>query len=204
LSNAWADEQIPIGSLWGDEVERALELSRVAILLVTPNYLASHFVNHVELPLILKACQERKLRLVWLAVSACLYGETVLAKFQAANDPSRPLDAMADAEATRTLVRIAELIKSMISDAGSEKLGPRLSDPQHELSRVPKRNLIQLIGSATLMSGLLTMFLGIVFRLWREEAELDASSYTVVFVSWFLLILLLRKFREIARKRNYK
>jgi hypothetical protein len=106
----WDDTKIPVGATWANEIENAIASSRVAVLLVTPNFLASKFIASKELPRILSAHRQRGLVVFWISVSAALYNVTELAKFQAANDPSRPLDSLPASEQNQVLVQLAEKI----------------------------------------------------------------------------------------------
>jgi hypothetical protein len=45
-----------------------------------------------------------------VAVGHCLYRETEIADYQAANDPARPLDSLPAAELNGALVRVCEQI----------------------------------------------------------------------------------------------
>jgi TIR domain len=49
----WADQQILPGEHWRVEIERALEISRFGLLLVSPEFLASEFITQNELPMLL-------------------------------------------------------------------------------------------------------------------------------------------------------
>src|SRR6267142_2101278 len=51
----WDDTQISAGEDWAKSIDKAISAARVAILLVTPNFLASEFIASHELPKVLAA-----------------------------------------------------------------------------------------------------------------------------------------------------
>jgi TIR domain/Cyclic nucleotide-binding domain len=108
--DVWSDEGIPTGSRWLDEIEAALRATRVAVLLVTPHFLASRFIAERELPPILDAAEREGLRVVWIPVSHSSYERTPIRHYQAAHDPSRPLDSLRPAERNKALVEICRRI----------------------------------------------------------------------------------------------
>jgi hypothetical protein len=57
----WNDEQTKPNAMRRDELETALLESKVAILLLSPNYLASKFITYTELPSLTMAVEKRLL-----------------------------------------------------------------------------------------------------------------------------------------------
>ena len=106
----WSDEQIKPGSLWRDEIEAALADAKVAVLLVTPNFLASEFITSKELPHLLKAAEQEGLKILWIPVEYCLYEYTDIEKYQSVHPPTRPLSALKPAEVNAALMAICKAI----------------------------------------------------------------------------------------------
>ena len=114
----WADISIQPGANWQKELAHALSSAKVAVLLVTPNFLASDFIAKQELPPLLKAAEKEGLIILWVAVSTSLYDVTEIEPFQAINDPLRPLDLLSPPERNRVLTEIARKIKQSIDPNG--------------------------------------------------------------------------------------
>ena len=107
---AWSDKQIVPGSKWFSEIKVALASTKVAVLLVTPNFLASDFIHEHELTPLLKEAEKGDVRIIWIPVRACSYKETALKDYQVAIDPDKPLANM-KAERDKAWVGICEEIK---------------------------------------------------------------------------------------------
>jgi hypothetical protein len=113
----WDDSQIPPGARWQEEIARALATARVAVLLVSADFLHSDYVNNKELPPLLRAAEEEGLVLLWVCVRHCLVEDTPIHDFQAAIDPGRPLAALAPWEQDEALAKVAKAIKGAFQRA---------------------------------------------------------------------------------------
>jgi hypothetical protein len=107
----WSDEKIRSGQLWKEEIQNALAKSQAAVLLVSPDFLASDFIHENELPPLLKAAEKDGLKILWVPVSDCSYSETPIAKYQAASDPTQPLKMMTEGQQDRVWVAICAKLK---------------------------------------------------------------------------------------------
>jgi hypothetical protein len=111
--DVWDDTKLAPGSNWAAEIDQALSKARVAVLLVTPEFLASEYVARVELPAILRRAGS-DLTIVWIPIRASAYEATPLKQFQAAHDPGRPLAALPKAKQDEALVAISKRIASAV------------------------------------------------------------------------------------------
>lgn len=116
LIKIWHDKHIKPGDIWQDQINIALQNSDLAILLVSPDFLASDFIMNKELPYLIKAHQKRQLTLFWLPVRASLFTQTSLKNIQAAYDPSRPLSTLTADQIDQAMVDMVSMIKHSIDD----------------------------------------------------------------------------------------
>jgi TIR domain len=92
LVEIWDDTKIRPGDEWRKEISVALDSAKVAILLISADFLASDFIAEDELPPLLAAAEKDGLLILPLILKASLFEETEsLSKFQSVNPPSEPL-----------------------------------------------------------------------------------------------------------------
>lgn len=111
----WDDTMIRSGTNWRQEIYTALGFARVAVLLVSKEFLASDFIAKNELPKLLEGAKQDGLTILWVAVKPSLYRLTPIAEYQAANDPTRPLAALSRWKRDEELLRICEKIEQAAS-----------------------------------------------------------------------------------------
>lgn len=113
LIRVWDDTQIRLGSDWLADIRKALESARVAVFLVTQNFLDSPFVSEQELPVLLDAATNRGCLIFVIAVSSSTIADSPLAKYQWAN--SKPLDRMPESEQSAALLEIYQRMKAVVT-----------------------------------------------------------------------------------------
>ena len=118
LLRIWDDTNIRPGSEWLEEIELSLEKARIAVLLITQNFLTSEFIRQKEFPVLLEKAKNRGCVIYWIAVSASTVKGSELSKLiQAANDPEQPLDTLTEPEQNRVLKSIYESIYDRMKEA---------------------------------------------------------------------------------------
>jgi Leucine-rich repeat (LRR) protein len=108
----WDDTQIQPGAEWRKEIDKALATAKVAILLVSPDFLASDFIANNELPPLLDAAENEGLTIIWIPIRYSSYEETEIAKYQAAHSPSKPLASLSESDRDQAWVTICQHIKT--------------------------------------------------------------------------------------------
>lgn len=109
----WDDTKINAGTNWREIISSEISKAGVAILLVSADFLASDFIVNNELPPLLKASEEIGVLILPVIIGPCRFQRTKgLSKFQAVNDPSRPLANLPVAERERIWVKVAESVEA--------------------------------------------------------------------------------------------
>lgn len=117
LIEVWDDTKIHPGSNWRNEILDALNAARVAILLVSADFIASDFIAHDELPPLLLAAETEGVVILPLILSPSRYEKIEnLARFQSVNPPSMPLIGLSKVEQEQYLVKLSDEVLQTVKE----------------------------------------------------------------------------------------
>ena len=109
--DVWDDTRIKTGDKWKKEIEEALQSAGVAILLVSPNFLASDFIANDELPPILRKAESEGTHIFPIFVrqiSKAVFLRSKLKDFQFLNPPEKPLNGCSDPEVDKLMSKLLD------------------------------------------------------------------------------------------------
>jgi hypothetical protein len=130
LIERWDDTRIKPGTQWREAIEKALAETKVAVLLVSADFLASDFITTDELPRLLATAKSGGTTILPVILSASRFEKTPsLAQFQAVNPPSQPLNSLSIAEQEAVWVKVAEAVEQTLQMVGG--ISPRPSGTHH-------------------------------------------------------------------------
>jgi TIR domain len=111
----WADTRIKAGAQWREEIRAALAETKVAVLLVSADFMASEFIVTNELPPLLEAAEKEGATILPVIISASAFGRTPsLSRFQAINNPEKPLVQMRRGNREKVLDDVARAVEDAL------------------------------------------------------------------------------------------
>ncbi|MDQ3255702.1 MAG: toll/interleukin-1 receptor domain-containing protein [Acidobacteriota bacterium] len=111
----WDDTRISTGQRWKEEIEKALASAKVAVLLISADFLASDFIDTEELPHLLAAEEKEGLIVMPVILSPCRFSRTLsLSQFQAVNSPDKPLTSLSTSEQDAVWDKLSKDIEAVL------------------------------------------------------------------------------------------
>ncbi|WP_204014654.1 toll/interleukin-1 receptor domain-containing protein [Virgisporangium aurantiacum] len=108
----FADTCILPGEDWRSAIEDALCNADVAVPLYSPDFLASVFIQTVELPQVLRRAEAGRLTILALVVRPCAFRRlNELNRYQTVNNPKKPLSDLRLGERDRWYDEVARLVE---------------------------------------------------------------------------------------------
>src|SRR5439155_20530909 len=112
LLDLFDDSKIKPGSRWREEIKAALDRARVAILLISADFIASDFIADNELPPLLKKAESGGATIIPVIVSPCGFRrEKKLSSFESVNDPSSPLESLTYSGSEQITTELADAVE---------------------------------------------------------------------------------------------
>lgn len=109
------DSRIEAGQKWKQEIAQAISKTKVAILLVSADFLGSEFISSNELPPLLSAAEKEGATILIVILKPCLFEEfPALNQFLAMNPPSKPVTRMDLNEREELFVNLVRQTKKVL------------------------------------------------------------------------------------------
>lgn len=122
----WEDSKIAVGANWREEIQTALNSAKVAILMISANFLSSNFIKEEELPSLLMAARNEGALIFPIIVSPCMFHDIdSISKFQTINSPSEPLISMNKANREALFHKVTKEIKQVLSSSPNKGKKPK-------------------------------------------------------------------------------
>jgi hypothetical protein len=132
LLDIWIDERVQPGEDWHQEIQQMIASAGVAVLLISPDFLASEYIRDHELPHLLNARKEEKLEIACLFLRSSLVDDdgcvfdngqgkpTKLTRYKGLNSPKQPVAMYHGNDRDRLYVQAASQLRQLAQRFGIE------------------------------------------------------------------------------------
>lgn len=153
LATVWVDTGIQPGEEWRRKIDDALASARLAVLMVTKDFLASDFIWNTELPAILARKEAGELEVLPVFLGHCMAETEIpytnragearrsrLSDWQGIGAPDEPLSMLAPEQRDREYLKLARRIRALAEEHPPATLAPAGAQhwPGHARPAVPE------------------------------------------------------------------
>lgn len=112
----WTDTVIPAGDDWEPAIKQAMSECKIALFLISKDFLTSKYITGTEVPMLLKRRIEAGVRVIPVIVKPCAWQNLGWLKpINARPIDGRPLSGMTDHDAEQALADLASEIDDLLS-----------------------------------------------------------------------------------------
>ncbi len=140
MIDVWSDDRIGAGSDWQADISQWMVKAKVAILLISANFLTSDFILNEEVPKLLNRREQEGLTVYPIIAKHCAWTKVKwLAKMNVRPKNGNPVWREGGHHADEELSKIAEEVARIIEQAGPvSEMGNDVSRAQHAVSSTPQ------------------------------------------------------------------
>ncbi len=144
--NLWDDTRIKAGAQWKKQIAQALEAADIAILLISHYFLASDFILDEELQPLLETAEEKGLVILPVIVGHSRFQQTPsLSRFQAVNDPDKPLSRLPKWKRNEIFVQLTERIDEALKHRRAQRADEKAT-PEERPEEAPRLEEARSVG----------------------------------------------------------
>lgn len=111
----WDDSRIKPGTKWKEEIQNAIEDSKIAILMISADFFNSDFITSEEIPPLLEKAKREGTTILSVILKPCMFHEYPdISDYQAINSPNNTIIQMSEAERELIWVELVSTIKTIL------------------------------------------------------------------------------------------
>lgn len=141
LFDVWNDDRIAVGANWKAEIEKSINQAKVAILLITDNFLSSPFIIKTEVQTILERREKQGLRVFPVIAKACAWTRVKWLSEMNVRPKNRiPVWGDAGVHVDEDLAKVVEEVADILErmEEVVTETAPAPSPPAHETETVKR------------------------------------------------------------------
>ncbi len=142
----WTDDDIDAGERWKNAIQQAMRNARIAILLVTKDFLGSNFILDEEVPELLKRLESDKdqnLTVIPIIARPCYWQACEwLGQLQLRPKNAKPIWSLSKSKRADVLVELTKEIAGLLKSESRAPQAPELKSTVHHEARVADRGTL--------------------------------------------------------------
>ena len=173
----WDDSRLQAGDLWREEIKQALARAKVALLLVSPDFLASDFIDGIELPPLFQAAEREGLKILWVHLRPAFWeSHEEIAKYQRLIPRSKAVSLLSFEEQDEAMVQITKEIQAAFSSIKDEQVEESKAKEVEPGTPLEKESSLSAVGASSDASSEVEQLRDMVEKLQRENEYLRKKA----------------------------
>lgn len=132
IIDSWTDREILPGDIWDDEIKRKIEESEILLFLISPDFIASDYINKIEIKNALERFKKREVIIIPIIIRPTDISSMEISSFQAIPKDGRPISTWdnqdeAWLDVSNQLRKVIESVNSGVArlkkPSGNSKIG---------------------------------------------------------------------------------